>query len=529
MRLLVLLLFPVALAAQDNLCAVSGTVVNALTGEPVRHAQVTLRRIDIVPGPTSSVATDSSGNFAVAALEPGTYRISADHTGFIPAQLGARGPNKPAASLVLNPGQRSTGQRINLYPQGVISGRIVDEDGEPVPNIDVQVFRLQYMSGRKQLARSNSRMTNDLGEYRIFGLSPGRYYLNAVYRSDPNLAGEGQYVSTYYPRTADPAAAAPLEVAPGSQLGNIDVTLVRVRTVTVKGRVTSEIGGADIHMILSASNPLGASNENGRGAVVTPDGGFEVRNVVPGSYQLIAVQSAPGKAYSSRVPLQVGAGNIEGLAITIHAPLNIPGQMRVEGETNETFSRTRIGLQPFDPGNIVVGPMPDLALKPDRSFQLPDLSAEHYRIVVNNLPDGFYVKSIRSAETDVQLAGLDLTAGASSPLEIVVSPNAGTLTGAVVDPKAQKPVAGGTVVLVPQEKERRTREFFYRTASTDLAGRFTFKNLVPGDYKAFCWDDVPYGAWMDPDFLTPQDSRGTAITIPERTPQSLQLTLITDQ
>src|SRR5262245_14644144 len=113
MRLLVLLLFPLALAAQDNLCTISGTVVNALTREPVRHAQVTVRRIDTVPGATSSVATDSSGNFAVAALEPGTYRISADHNGFIPAQLGARGPNKPSPPLVLTAGQKSTGQRIS--------------------------------------------------------------------------------------------------------------------------------------------------------------------------------------------------------------------------------------------------------------------------------------------------------------------------------------------------------------------------------------------------------------------------------
>jgi protocatechuate 3,4-dioxygenase beta subunit len=529
MRLLVLLLFPLALAAQDNLCSVAGSVVNALTGEPVRHAQVTLRRLDTAPGATSSATTDSSGNFAVAALEPGTYRISAEHTSFIPAQLGARGPNKPGPSLVLTAGQKSTGQRINLYPQGVISGRIVDEDGEPVPNVEVQVSRLQYMAGRKQLARSNSRMTNDLGEYRIFGLSPGRYYLNAVYRPDPNLAGEGQYVSTYYPRTPDPSGAAPLEIIPGSQLGNIDVTLVRIRTVTVKGRVTSEIGGGDIHMILSASNPLGASNENGRGGAVSPDGGFEFRNVVPGSYKLIAVQSAPGKAYSSRVPLTVGAGNIEGVLITIHAPFTISGQIKVDGETVETFSRMRIGLQPFEPGNIVVGPMPDVPVKADLSFQLPELSAEHYRVVVNSPPEGFYVKSIRSAEVDVQLAGLDLTGGAAAPLEIVLSPNAGTLNGNVLDPKTQKPVSGATVVLIPRDKDRRTRESFYRTASTDLAGRFTFKNLIPGDYNAFCWDDVPYGAWMDPDFLTPQEARGTAITIPERSPQSVQLTLLTDQ
>ena len=528
MRLPALLLFPLALAAQDNLCGVSGSVVNALTGEPVRHAQVTVRRIDIVPGATSSVATDSSGSFAVAALEPGTYRISADHTGFIPAQLGQRGPNKPAASLVLTPGQKSTGQRINLYPQGVITGRIVDEDGEPVPNVEVQVSRLQYMAGRKQLARSAGSMTNDLGEYRVFGLSPGRYYLNAIYRANGPVAGEGEYVSTYYPHTADPTAAAPLEVAPGSLLGNIEIPLLRVRTVTIKGRVTSELTGANIHMILSPNNPLGAISDNGRGASASPDGAFEFRNVVPGTYQLIAMENTSDVGHIARMPLQVGPSNIEGISLTIRAPVTIAGQVKVEGEMTGSISRTSVGVRPFENRSIVVGRMPDLPIKPDRSFQLPDLSADHYGIVVSGLPDGFYVKSIRSAETDVQLAGLDLTGGAPAPLEIVLSPNAGTLTGTVLDPKTQKPVAGGIVVLVPQDKDRRTRESFYRTSSTDLAGQFTFKSLIPGDYKAFCWEDVPYGAWMDPDFLTPQDSRGTSVTIAERTPQSLQLTLITD-
>ena len=83
-------------------------------------------------------------------------------------------------------------------------------------------------------------------------------------------------------------------------------------------------------------------------------------------------------------------------------------------------------------------------------------------------------------------------------------------------------------MLVPQEKERRDRESFYMTAISDHAGHFTFKSLVPGDYKVFSWEDVPYGSWMDPDFLAPHESRGESVTIREGSPQSIQVTLITD-
>ncbi|MCU1237124.1 MAG: hypothetical protein JWP63_5091 [Candidatus Solibacter sp.] len=557
MRCLVFFLLPFALAAQappapDTLCSLSGTVINAVTSEPVRRALIAIRRVDGSPGTTmtirvtNAVSTDAAGRFALNGIEPGTYRLSADHNGFIPAQYGARGPNRAGTPIVLAGGQKSANLIVGMYPHGVISGRVLDEEGEPVAAAEIQVSRLQYMQGRKQLVRSGGATTNDLGEYRVFGLAPGRYFVNATYRPDPvaidaaNSAGEGVYVPTYFPRTADPAAAAPLDLTAGAQLRNMEITLARVRTVTVKGRVQSEITTAtplpgepliraNLNVILSTNNPLGAGGGNGRGAPVGPDGSFEFRNVVPGTYLAVAIASTPGKAYSARLPLVVGTANIEGLSLAIHAPVAIAGQVKIDGESADSLSKFRIGLQPWEASNAVFGPMPDVPLRPDGSFQIPDLSAEHYRLNFYGLPDGFYVKSIRSSSVDVQLAGLDLSAGAPAPIAIVLSPNAGQVTGTVLDPKTQKPVSAVTVIAVPQEKERRERESFYKTAATDQSGHFTFKNLTPGDYKVFCWEDVPFGSWMDPEFLSAHDSKGEPVAVREGSPQSIQVTLIADQ
>ena len=111
---------------------------------------------------------------------------------------------------------------------------------------------------------------------------------------------------------------------------------------------------------------------------------------------------------------------------------------------------------------------------------MDDVAADRYTVSVNGLPDGFYVKSVRSANLDVTVQGLDVAAGSPAPLDVVLSPNAGQVTGTVLDPKTQKPAPMMMVVMVPQEKERRDREAFYRTATSDLSGQFTVQERGAG-------------------------------------------------
>jgi hypothetical protein len=96
----------------------------------------------------------------------------------------------------------------------------------------------------------------------------------------------------------------------------------------------------------------------------------------------------------------------------------------------------------------------------------------------------------------------------------------------VLDANTQKGAAAMMVVLVPQEKERRDREAFYRTTTSDLAGQFTFKGVVPGEYRVYAWEDAEYGAWMDPDFMKPLESRGEAVSVTEGGRPAVQVNLI---
>jgi hypothetical protein len=161
----------------------------------------------------------------------------------------------------------------------------------------------------------------------------------------------------------------------------------------------------------------------------------------------------------------------------------------------------------------------------DGSFQLADTNVDRYSMYVNGLPEGYYVKGIRSGGTDVMAAGLEVGSGVA-PVEIVVSAMAGALEGTVFEPGSQKPVAGAQVVLVPTLRDHAR---LYRSATTDQEGRFRMRTVVPGDYKLFAWEVVDAYAWMDPDFLRSVESKGEALSIGEGSTQSVQLKTIAER
>ena len=163
-----------------DLATIEGQVFNALGGTPLRKATITLNRQNSGPMPSGArtnyaATTDASGRYSITGVEPGAYRVNANHTGFLSMQYNARRPEGPGTALDLGRAQKMTGVDFRLTPHGVVSGKITDEDGDPVEGVQVQIMRLVYNQGKKQLQRNNSESTNDLGEYRLSGITPGKY------------------------------------------------------------------------------------------------------------------------------------------------------------------------------------------------------------------------------------------------------------------------------------------------------------------------------------------------------------------
>jgi hypothetical protein len=500
----------------DDRCTIEGQVLNGVTGEPLKKAALILEKQDARNrNPPSAAITDSGGQFVLKDIDPGRYRLSAERNGFLRQSYGARSRGDAGALLTLEPGQRMQKIVIKLMPQGVITGRVVDEDGEPVANVTVQTLRKVYMQGRRQLVPGLAAQSNDLGEYRINGLSAGKYYVAAVVRRQPSIAltaADERYLPAYYPGTNDPAIAIPLEVAAGSEMRGIDLALRRERTVRVRARIPDLPHGTAVRLL-----PRGSAFALVADDSISVDGVFEFRGVTPGSYLILVDFQENGKRRSIRQPLDVGNAGVDGVTIAVPPPASIQGQIRLDGQGEVGLGTLFVALQLRDP--LPMG-APGAQVKPDGSFILENVTADRYDVIVNGLPASYYLKSARLSDQDVLESGFTMT-GDTAKLDLLVSPAGGQLEGLAIDAK-QQPSKAATVALIP-EAERQSRLTLFKTTLTDQNGHYSIQGIAPGSYKVYAFEDLPQGANQDPDFMKAFEKSAESVTIGEGAHESRQL------
>ena len=198
---------PASEPARPTGCSVSGMVVKLQGSVPLPSSTVRLQSVDD-HARTFSGVTDAGGRFMVNAIDPGRYRLRVIRNGYITQEYGQRTPNDPGAIVALSPGQDLEELLFRLLPSAVVSGRIQNENGEPLAWVRVSALRATYLRGKRTLSSEVTVVTNDLGEYRLFGLRPGRYFISATYKPGQRLepaeededaadAGKYGYVATY--------------------------------------------------------------------------------------------------------------------------------------------------------------------------------------------------------------------------------------------------------------------------------------------------------------------------------------------
>jgi len=526
-----------------QLGSIEGRVVHGVSGEPLRKARVSLMSREARRS-NQSVSSDTEGRFRIEQIEPGRYSLFAEKVGFV-----RRGFNSGQQdnSIALAPAQKLSNVLIRLTPQGVILGRVVDEDGDPVPGVAVSVNRIRYQAGQRQMVQSGGNSTNDIGEFRIANLTPGRYYLSASDRrgSMPRLemlrpgmpagraagGSEEAYATIYYPGTIDPASAAPMDIRPGTEMRGIELRLAKRRVVRVRGRVD---GAPARRPVVVSLVPASTFSVLERRNATTRDGAFELINVAPGSYILTA-QSNEGQTRSyARMALEVGESPIDNVSLTLQPAFTVTGRFRLEGQAPAETPNMRIllrpttpGLQfpaPFGPGGGPGGrgPQQQPQSQPDGTFTLYGVVADKFQVVVERLPESAYVKSVRVGEQDVLQNGLDLSGGApGAMLDVVISMDAGVVNGIVTN-EAGDPVSGATVTLAPDDSRARQASL-YRQTTTIENGAFVIKGIAPGSYRALAWEELDPLSWQDPEYLRSHERFAKSVTIREKQAESLQI------
>ena len=528
---------PAQNSSQSNFAVLQGSVTNKITGAPVNHAHVMY--IKVATGSSEaqspiSTDTDAQGNYTIQ-VEPGPYRLWVERPGFARQPYGSRTPEGSGTVLTLIAGQKIRDLNIRIVPLGAISGRTLDDEGEPVQGVGVQVLRFSYAIGKKQLVPVAGASSNDRGEYRIYSLPAGRYYLLATLHGAPmahppepgGLVPEmlDPYAALYYPGVLDFTSATQIPLPEGGEASDIDFSLQRIRAVTVRGRVLSPVedsGNSQLQVML-ARNEGNAASSIGRltAAVDRASGRFEFRGVAPGQYLLIATQASGKIALTGREAIEVSAAGQDNLRISLAPAFELSGRVEVEGGLFPSLSSVTVRLTQTE--GLAVGLQPVSKVAADGSLRLPGVTAGTWELTVDQLPENVWIKSATYGDQDLLHGDLNASAGPTGQLHIVLAGNGAQVSGTVMQDGQPH---HATIVLAPAETESRTTSAMYRMASTQKDGAFVFKGVRPGSYRLFAFEEVEPFAWLDPDFLKPVETLGEFISISEGEKITKQLTPI---
>jgi hypothetical protein len=482
-------------------------------------------------------------------VRPGTYRLTATRAGYLTAEYGQRRADRDGAPLTLDPGQHMKGVVLRLTPPGAIAGRVYDGYGDPAIEATVQAFKYTYAEGRRVLMRVQSAKTNDLGEYRIYGIRPGQYVVSAAPAAGrtgatPRLVGESglpaepadaleAYLPVYFPGATDPAGAQAVDLRGGETGAGTDFMLVerrpsRIRARVIDGQTGQPASGVSV-TLLSRGSVINAAAGSPGSAI--GNGWFEFRNVAPGGYEIVATaRRNPGSGQNAGakiaglLPIEVGNGDTSDVTLVLTAGFNVTGRLLVErrlaAQNDAAIPNAGVRLQSrasqLSTSVSKVGA--------DGTFVLNGVAPGEYRLVVTGLPPIFYIKAAQLPGADLLDGPVRIDSEPQALLDILISPGSGTVDAMVLDER-REPAFRVPVVVVP-DPPLRGRFDLYFTASTDESGHVHFDGVAPGDYKVFAWEDVESGAWQNPDFLGSYERRGTAVRIRERATENVAVTLL---
>ncbi len=526
--------------APEDYGRVEGVIIQGQTGEPLRKVEVQLNRTDARSddddnNQTANTAED--GKFSFPRVAPGRYGVRVTKTGF--TRQGSGWSASVAAQqspLQLSKGQAVTGMTIKMLPHGVITGRVLDEDAEPVPRVSVSAYHYTYSGGRKSLSTGPSATTNDLGEFRLWGLTPGAYYLGATPFEVYNAQAQRRktkaetFAPTFFPSVDLVERSTPIEVAAGSQTPNMDIRLRKTRTFSVSGTIVDGASGAPwkqrASVILSPNTSQGEATGGGRGSnAATRDGKFSARGLAPGSYTAHAMVFAESSgSYVGTAKIEIQNEDIEGLAIAVQPNATMPVSLKYEGSEPPAQAYVRVMLESAGIGysNGMAGG----SSKDGPKFSLPNVGADRYRIRVTGIPDGFYLRNVQLGNQDVRFTGLDFTvagaaAAAASELVLTFAAQPGSIEGSVKNGKDEL-VAGATVLLIPKEEWTGMTDQI-RTAKTAAQGDYQFAALAPGEYEIYAFEEIEDGAWFDPEVRKRFHSEAKTVKVEKGSPSKMEL------
>src|SRR2546426_5036116 len=514
--------------AAPSRASIQGVVVRAgATAAPQHLADA---RVELKPG-NLSVFTGADGAFTFRNLAPGRYTISVTHDGFIPQEDRRRGLTVSGLSVTVVADQTLKDIVLPMVPAPVITGKVFDPHGEPLAAALVRAYLRQYTPYGTQLKIVRTGMTNDMGEFRLFGLNSGEYFVSAGYSDRDRAAAIGRtqlsanvsraddgYATIFYDGAEDISRARAAHLAPGSDPGTLDIYLRTSARFRIRGQVLPLMDGAKIVLAPKGGDLREADYST------QPDttGAFEIGGVSPGSYLMLAT-AADGALSSDAIAVNVTDSDIDGVRLALQDTTSIPGRLFLEGSLRANLSGVHVKLVR---SSTEFDQRIDALAGPAGGFTLEHVAPlAEYDVAVDPLPPGTYVKSISSLSRDILPGKSRLPE--LQPLRIVLAAATDGLEVQVT--KGGDAAAGMQVVLIPDPLLRR-RADRYITGFTSDSGDLRLTGIPPGRYTAYAFEQIEPGAYYALAYSAAADNRfrdrAVSVTVGESGTKTIQLRVI---
>jgi hypothetical protein len=458
-------------------------------------------------------------------------------------------------------------QTLNLVmqPGAVITGRILNEEGEPMQHVAVGAMRYIYtIYGRHLSPMENTAETDDKGEYRLFGLQPGSYLIAADPRrggfgeetgvaistlsgSGPAKANSTVYVATYYPNETSPEQATPIVVKPRDE-AQANLSLSRVPAHTISGTISgfpaakaSDKEGEGYRFVIAMRE--GSPSPAGMARVGKDSSSFKISSVPAGKYKIVATQTGSDSATYGFKEVTVDSSDVTGVVISMSSATSshITGMVRAEGGAKLDYSKLLVLLGPHpgpneqadeDMTNEYSYALRDSGgyaeVKQDGSFKM-DLapSLNSYQAVLTARGSGFedwFTSKVLIAGKDVLDSGFKAAEAQRGPMEIIISNKGTTLEGNASDAQ-QKPFSNAEVIAIPADPKLRKRFDLLHKTTADTQGHFKIRGVRPGEYIVFALEDSQTQPFSTDPFFKQNSGQVQTVKLESGTKQ-LQLQVI---
>ena len=530
--------------------SIRGRVFAADSGRPLRRARIQINGPGL-PNNGQATSTDADGRFEIKDLPGGRYTINVTRSGYLRLSYGQRRPFEQGRPFDLANGQRADNVNFTLPRMSLITGRVLDEANEAISGVRVWALRPVFFEGRRRLIpEGQPATTDDAGQYRLLGLTPGSYYVMADTRETWTVVENGVertlgYAQTYYPGISGFTDARRVAVGVGQEAGNTDFALIASRAATISGTVYDSQGrpaaGRQVAVGQEFRGPGQTFAMSTMGATVAGDGTFRITGLAPGDYKLsVRTTTEIGGATvqeSAGAVVSVAGVDIDNFSMMTSSGWTLSGAFyTASGEPVPAAVRERgrvvarplsSDVLPMGPGPA--GPAPDNGrVTENGTFTVAGLYGPT-RLRVN-LPDDWTVESIQLDGRDITDEAIEARSGdALGNVQVVITNKVNLVSGTVTDAKGAV-TADGTVLVFADDGGKWLEDSrFVRSARPDQQGAFQMKGLPSGDYLAVALEYVEDGSWNDPEYLESIRRYAQRLKLGDAASQTLALRLVSPQ